>query len=123
MFLMGRSLELGFKAFLIQKNVPLNDIKNSIGHNLIKALDKAGNEGLYDKVDVSENDRAIITILNATYSKKHLEYFVRGATTYPVYGPLQSVCKKILVAVINDIPQAHHLLRSPAGQIFASIII
>jgi hypothetical protein len=120
MFLIGRSLELGLKAFLIHKNVPLEEIKNKIGHNLDRALAAAEKNGL-SSVALSPEDRAIIKLMNSIYATKDLEYFIRGATTYPVYGPLQTVCKRVLAEVINEIPQARNLLRSRAGQIFESI--
>jgi hypothetical protein len=120
-FLMGRSLELALKAFLIHKEIPLDFLKRDVGHNLERALTRAESAGLSSIVTLTDQDRSIIIMLNASYSKKDLEYFIRGAATYPLYRPLQSVCKRVLEAIINEIPDARILLRSRAGRIFESV--
>jgi hypothetical protein len=119
---MGRALELGLKAYLVHRGVPLKDLGNSwkFSHNLEACLAEAERLGLSGHVAIRDQDRDIVRVVNAVYKPKFLEYFVRGPTTRPQYGFLQETTLRILDAVVAVVPDAHFHLNTKAGQVFSS---
>ncbi len=84
-FLFGRSIELSLKAYLLERDVPINILARKFGHDLSKLLDKALEEGLKEMVDLTEQDIAVIHCLNDSYSTKRYEYKETGAMyAYPL---------------------------------------
>lgn len=74
-FLFCRSIELGFKAFILAKGEKLNFVKNKIGHNLEYALEKAISYSLEDFVSITPEEKKQIQKANAYYNDKGFEYF------------------------------------------------
>ena len=77
-YLHCHSLELILKAFLLTKNVPMDDLKSQkLGHNLTKILNRAKQEGLSDIVEITQVQNAEIRKANAYYNvpQKGFEYF------------------------------------------------
>ena len=74
-FLFCRSIELGFKAFILAKGEKLNFVKLKIGHNLEKALDKAVNYSLEDFVAITLEEKKQLQKANTYYNDKGFEYF------------------------------------------------
>jgi hypothetical protein len=100
LFLLGHSMELSLKSYLIHKGVQNDTLKNrKIGHDLIKCLKMALTLGLTDVVSISEDDRDIIHILNKLYSCKQLEYCYIGCKEFPAFGNI----KKIAVNLVNSV--------------------
>ena len=90
MFLAGQSIELILKSYFIHKGISLRDIRLKYGHGLQKSLTDAIELGLSNIVSLTEED---------IYSSKQLQYIVTGAKTFPVFGPIETVTRKLLFAV------------------------
>ena len=57
-YLYCHSLELGLKAFILAQGGKVDDVKNDLKHDLIKALEKAKNVGLDSFTRISPSERA-----------------------------------------------------------------
>ena len=96
MFLVGQSIELSLKAYLLHRGVSLRDMRVVYGHDLHRALRKAKELGLLDLVPVAAEDLQAVELLNELYASKQLQYIVSGFKTYPVFGPLERAALKLL---------------------------
>ena len=103
MFLVGQSIELILKSFLIHKGVSLRHIRTKYGHGLHKSLWKANELGISNIVDLTDEDISTIKILDNLYSSKQLQYIVTGAKTFPVFGPVETVTRKLLLSVGSEV--------------------
>ncbi|MDZ7805118.1 HEPN domain-containing protein [Thiohalophilus sp.] len=112
MFLVGQSIELILKAYLLHKGVSLRKLRQKYGHVLHRCLRKAKELGLLEIVDLSEEDQEMIEILDELYSSKQLQYIVSGAKTYPVFGPLEAVCRKLITSVGPEVGYVPRNIRS-----------
>ena len=103
MFLVGQSIELILKSFLIHKGVSLRHIRTKYGHGLHKSMRKAKELGLSDIVKLTDEDMSTIKILDDLYSSKQLQYIVTGAKTFPVFGPVETVARKLLLSIGDEV--------------------
>jgi len=99
MFLVGQAVELALKAYLLAKGVELRKLRRKYGHELHRSLRKAKELGLADVVALSSEEEGILGLLDALYSTKQLQYIVTGAKTFPVFGPLESVARKLVYGI------------------------
>lgn len=99
MFLVGQAMELALKAFLLHKGVELRKLRYDYGHELHRALKKAKELGLYEIVPLTDEEEATVELLNTLYASKQLQYIVSGAKTYPVFGPLETVGRKLVFGI------------------------
>ena len=100
MYLVGHSIELGLKSFLLHEGIPLDDLpKKKYGHNLINCFTKAKELGLLKVVNFEAIEIEGLKVLNELYSTKQLNYMVTGSKQFPVFGPIQSFCRKLLDGV------------------------
>jgi hypothetical protein len=99
MYLVGHSIKLILKSFLIYHGVPLRDLKKKYGHNLEKCFKKAKELGLNNHISLDEVEVGAFVVLNELYSTKQLNYIVTGGKQYPVFGPIQSLCDRLLNAI------------------------
>jgi len=84
-YLYCRALELCFKAYLLVKGVPKNELKRRcLGHNLESVLARAEALGLTSIVQLNNVERQQLTKANAYYADKGFEYFfvMRAITGY-----------------------------------------
>jgi hypothetical protein len=96
LFLMGHSIELALKAFLLAKNVPLSDLRSrDFGHNLEALLAEARLRGIGDVVEITQIDAGVIHLLNIEYSTKRFEYIRTGIMTIPEWHLLEAVARKL----------------------------
>jgi hypothetical protein len=95
MFLVGQSVELSLKAFLLFRGVALRKLRQNYGHALHRSLRKAKELGLFDIVSLSGEELVGLELLDHLYSTKQLQYIVTGAKTFPVFGPLESASLKL----------------------------
>ena len=95
-YLVGHTLELLLKSFLLCSGVPLSNLKDKIQHDLMKCLEMANENGL-NLVDNKET--AIIRVLNSCYKDKEFEYSKDGAMTIPHLKDIEDVVDKMLVLV------------------------
>jgi len=85
-YLYCRALELSFKAFLLLKGVTKKEIKSrTLGHDLVRNLERAHALGLSSIVAVSAQERGEILKANAYYIDKDFEYanIMRAVRAYP----------------------------------------
>jgi hypothetical protein len=114
MFLVGHSIELSLKSFLLFKGESLRRLRTHYGHDLHSALRKAKEYGLLQEVPLSDDDMNIIEVLDNLYSTKQLQYIVSGATTFPVFGPLESTATKLSEGVSRVV--GHNPRRAPNAE-------
>ncbi len=95
MYMAGHSIELILKAYLIHYGVEEGKLKG-IGHDLEKCHKKAKDFSLSDIVKLDSDDIEVLQVLNTLYKSKELNYLRKGVKTFPVFGPLQTLCKKLL---------------------------
>jgi hypothetical protein len=73
--LTGIALELSLKSFLLACGVPIDYLKEKIGHKLRKLLKDAEEKGIGKVAPISAASRGAVDLLSNEYSGKHLEYF------------------------------------------------
>ena len=99
MFLVGQAVELALKAYLLAKGVGVRELRRNYGHELHRSLRKAKELGLADVVALSAEEEGVLGLLDSLYSTKQLQYIVTGAKTFPVFGPLESVARKLVYGI------------------------
>ncbi len=78
-FLLGRSVELSLKAFLLKCGLTVKQLRSRpYGHNLRELLQAAHENGLTDHVELGEREGASIYLLSHDYVTKRLEYRQTG---------------------------------------------
>lgn len=95
-FLLGRSIELLLKSFLLGRNVSANVLKRKYGHDLSKLLKLARKRKLGILVKLSRKELLEIQRLNVRYSTKDLEYFSRGAKGDADYSVVFNTAERLL---------------------------
>lgn len=96
LYLMGHSIELSLKAFLLAKGLPLSALRSwDYGHNLHALLDEAMRHNLNEYVELSQVDAGVIHLLNVEYASKRFEYIRTGMMTVPEWHLLESVAGKL----------------------------
>lgn len=102
LYLIGHSIELTLKAFLLQKGVTLKKLR-SLGHDLHASLRKAKELELLKIVQFTDQEQGALEILNALYSTKQLEYVVTGAKQFPIFGLLETFSARLFNAVAANV--------------------
>lgn len=78
-FLLGRSVELSLKAFLLQCGFTVKQLRSRpYGHNLRELMRAASENGLTEHVGVGKQEGASIYLLSHDYVTKRLEYRQTG---------------------------------------------
>jgi len=99
LYLIGHSMELSLKAFLLHKGITLRDLRTKFGHDLGKCFKKAKELGLLNTVEFDEHELGAFSVLNEIYSTKQLEYIVTGVKMFPIFGHIQSMSQKLVDAI------------------------
>ena len=101
LYLVGHSIELSLKAFLLHNGVPLRELrsKRHFGHSLHTCLRKAKELGLLAHVQFTGQEEGAFEILDDLYSTKQLEYIVTGTKHFPVFGLVELFAVKLFNAV------------------------
>jgi len=103
LFLVGQSIELALKAFLLSRGIPRRKLRNGYGHDLHRSLRKAGELGLSSLVMLTSDEFDTINVLNVLYSSKQLQDIVTGPKTFPMFGPLERTALRPLHAIGPDV--------------------
>lgn len=109
-FLLGRSIELSLKAFLLHRGVPLTELrKKQFGHNLRALLDASRQHGIEQHVPLVSIEAGVIQLLSFDYDGKRLEYRVTGGTYHlPLIDVTSEVARKLafeLESILsNEVP-------------------
>jgi hypothetical protein len=100
-FLVGHSIELSLKAFLLGRGVPLSELRSrkKYGHDLEKLLQEARRRRLGREVKLSKKEVLSIRLLNYEYNSKLLEYIEIGSTKLPTYVFLESIAIKLVMGL------------------------
>jgi hypothetical protein len=102
LYLIGHSIELSLKAYLLSNGVTLREIKH-FGHNLHTCIRKAKELGLLNHVKFSVAEEGAFEILDGLYSTKQLEYIVTGVKQFPLFGLIETFAGKLFNAVAGVI--------------------
>jgi hypothetical protein len=106
-YLLGHSIELALKSFLLANGTSPGTLKKKVGHNLAKAAHRVINAGSNSVSPIVQEHLGDIDLLNHYYQAKELEYRVTGSKTYPTKESLLA----FLDAVIPKIePVAYQAL-------------
>ena len=103
MYLIGHSIELSLKSYLIHKGATEDDLRKEYGHNLTKAFNAASDAGLCDVIDCDTFEIDVLNILNTLYQSKQLNYIQTGGKEFPMFGPLETLAKKLLVGISKEV--------------------
>jgi len=83
-FLLGQSIELSLKAFLLARGLPLNELRRKkYGHNLEKLLNEALERGLSRQVELEQEHVAAINLLGIEYLARQFQYINTGSKVLP----------------------------------------
>ncbi|SKC56955.1 HEPN domain-containing protein [Pseudoxanthomonas indica] len=115
--LLGQSIELSLKAYLLARGASLRDLRFSYGHDLRKLLDAALQKRIDRLVPLQEFDLSTIRVLGDAYITHELRYIVTGFRTLPNWSFSQRAAA-LLTDGLHD-----YLLRQRIGKIAASVRI
>lgn len=84
-YLFCHSIELFLKAFLLTENVSKKYLKQRLGHDLAKALEKAKELGLEQVIPITPEQERELQKASAYYKSKDFEYFevINNLMGYP----------------------------------------
>ncbi|MGZ5028179.1 MAG: hypothetical protein ACXWE9_11765 [Methylobacter sp.] len=108
-FLLGRSIELSLKAFLLSRDLTIREIIK-LGHDINSLFDEALKRGLQNVVEFNNIEAGVIQVLNIDYKSKRLEYRDSGGIYYiPDIAITETVARKLVhglpaavcIAVLN----------------------
>lgn len=104
MYLMGHSIELALKAYLLNHHVTLKELRSrKYGHNLLACESEANNLGLANIVAFTPAESAAMNLLDALYSTKQLQYIVTGTKYMPLYELVERYARKLIRSVSKDV--------------------
>jgi HEPN domain-containing protein len=82
-FLLGQSIELSLKAFLMGRGIPLTELRKKYGHDLKALLDEARHRKLGIEVKLDNTHCAVIHMLGIEYLGKRFQYMRSGMMYLP----------------------------------------
>lgn len=95
-FLLGRSIELSLKAFLLASGMKMSELRSKkYGHNLLALLEKAKAENISGVVEIEEIEHGIVQILSFDYMEKRLEYRTEGTYYLPYIDVTWRIARKL----------------------------
>jgi hypothetical protein len=98
-FLVGHSIELSLKAFLLAKGVGISQLRNKFGHDLAKLISECRRRKLGRQSKLSKNQVRDVKLLGFAYKSKLLEYIEVGTYSLPQYW---IICE-IAATLIHDL--------------------
>lgn len=101
-FLLGHSLELHLKAFLLAHGVSEKKLRE-LGHNLVASLRECRRRGICNHLVLSRTQIKQIIQIDRYYRRKHLEYFFGNAKRFGSMEELQQIVGSVAKAVFNPI--------------------
>jgi hypothetical protein len=109
-FLLGQSVELSLKAFLLHRGVSLRDIRVTYGHGLRQCYRKARELGYGACYSHTSSELVALHHLDDLYESKQLQYIVTGAKRVPRYSEIQRIADGFLHATAREVGFPKHLL-------------
>jgi HEPN domain-containing protein len=95
--LIGQSIELSLKAYLLANNIQLNKLRYKYGHDLIKLLLKSNENNLERFVTLSSGNTAAIDLLNIEYNSKRYHYIKTGKVMLPSTELIIDAAQKLTI--------------------------
>lgn len=105
-FLLGRSIELSLKAFLLHKGVPIEELRSrKYGHDLVALLRSAKELDLSKHTDIELDglETGVIELLSFDYKEKRFEYRTTGTYCLPYIEVTWSSARKLANAIEKHI--------------------
>lgn len=104
LYLIGHSIELALKAYLLHHGQTLRELRSmKYGHDLHACQKKAKELGLSGLVNFHPAEEAAVELLNNLYSTKQLEYIVTGTKYLPTFQLVESFARRLIRAVAKDV--------------------
>jgi len=104
LYLIGRSIELGLKSYLLSQGMTLRELRSKkYGHDLHACHRKAKELGLLSHAQFRPEEEGAMDLLNLLYSTKQLEYIVTGAKTLPIFELVESFARNLIKGVSNHV--------------------
>ena len=116
LFLYCKSIELSLKAFLLAKDVHINEIKGKIGHNLERGMEEAKLLGMLDIVEVTCIYKEEVRKANYYYvSKQGTEYLddydlVMKGSNFPSLEVLSEFASMLVAKLEKPISELEEIL-------------
>ena len=96
-YLLGHSIELSLKAFLLGRGVPLTKLKSkTFGHDIKALLTESRNHRLGSEVKLDPREIGVIILLNHDYVAKRFEYRETGTYHLPYDWLTQNIADKLV---------------------------
>jgi hypothetical protein len=96
-YLLGHSIELSLKAFLLARGVTFKELKSKkYGHDLMALLSAARRHRLGTEVPLKARDIGLIQLLNFEYVAKRYEYRETGIYQIPDAALAQDVADRFV---------------------------
>ena len=97
-FLVGRSIELALKSFLLLEGRVEADLRR-VSHDLVAALELAQRHGLASLVKIAPESEEALRWINEYYQSKDLEYPTTGYKSYPQLRYLEEFASTLLAGL------------------------
>jgi len=94
-FLLGQSIELSLKAFLLARGMELEELRKKYGHNLKKLLDESRRRKLGTEVKLDQVHCGAIHILGIEYLGRRFQYIRTGGMLLPEAWLAQEAADKL----------------------------
>ena len=97
-FLLGRSIELSLKAFLLDRGISITELRSpkKFGHSLRALIKAAREKGLDQHIALEAIEDGVIQLLSYDYAEKRLEYRRTGGTySLPLLDATWRVARKL----------------------------
>lgn len=115
MFLLGQSIELSLKAYLLHRGISLRDLRVTYKHGLRRCHRKARELGLLNQYAPSGQELVALHLLDELYETKQLQYIVTGLRRIPPYKVLEGVALGFLYATAKEVGYPQNRLPSREG--------
>lgn len=99
-YLLGHAAELLLKSYLHKQGVPISELKNKYGHNLVKLIHHARERGLPKSLALAQ-----LLQLAETYTPKQLEYRKNLTQTFPSVESLLHEVQELQQRVFDHIAE------------------
>ena len=98
-FLIGRSIELALKAFLLARGETVKKLKHNYRHDLSKPLKASRKRKLGREVKLKPKQIKAVLSINHYYTSKLLEYIEVGAYFFPPYKVLHETAESLVTGL------------------------
>lgn len=96
-YLIGHSIELSLKAFLLRKGIPVSELKSrKYGHDVEVLLKEARRRRLGAYVKLSQKDVGVLYLLSYEYVAKKYEYLESGTYHLPDISFVQDIASRLV---------------------------